>query len=192
MSAYPADRDHLPALLDAARAGDRDAFGRIYDRFHKPVFRMLLVATRSQAVAEDLTSETFFRALRQLARSTVTVDYLEPWLMRIARNLAVDHFKSGHSRYQVTIEGLDTVEPVIEGPEDGVVATLTYQALWDAVDQLPANQRRCVLARFVHELTLVETAELMDCSTGAVKQLQHRGVRNLAALVPALVPLQVG
>ena len=59
-----AERTRLIALVELARKGDADAFGLLYDHYQPSVYRFLYYRTRSQQLAEDLTSETFFRALR--------------------------------------------------------------------------------------------------------------------------------
>ena len=60
----PRERERLIALVELARGGDDDAFGLLYDHYQPSVYRFLYYRTRSIVVAEDLTSETFFRALR--------------------------------------------------------------------------------------------------------------------------------
>lgn len=186
MSTFLADRVDLVALVDRARAGDVDAFGELYDLHQPQVFRMLLKLTRSHALAEDLTSETFFRALRNLSSSNVRGDYVTAWLMRIARNLAVDFFKAKHNRHEIPVDPHDQLggrEDVVDGPEIEVLTSLRHGALLRAVGDLPANQRTCITARFLDDLSIAETARLMGCTEGAVKQLQYRGIRNLADLL---------
>jgi RNA polymerase sigma-70 factor (ECF subfamily) len=183
MSAVLAEPGTLSVLVDRARGGDTEAFGELYDLHQVPVYRLLLKMTRSHALAEDLTSETFFRALRSIATSDVRGDYVTAWLMRIARNLAVDHFKAKQSRFEVPVDPYDTAavgEDVADGPEVEVLGSLAHAALLRAINELPTNQKVCVAARFLDDLSIAETARLMGCSEGAVKQLQFRGIRNLA------------
>ena len=59
----------LIALVELARKGDAEAFGLLYDHYQASVYRFLYYRTRSSSLAEDLTSETFFRALRNMATS---------------------------------------------------------------------------------------------------------------------------
>src|SRR3546814_3358596 len=65
-----ADRERLIALVELARGGDKDAFGALFDHYHPAVYRFLFYRTRSQTLAEDLASETFFRALRRSEEHT--------------------------------------------------------------------------------------------------------------------------
>ena len=71
-----------------------------------------------------------------------------------------------------------------EGPEDAVLTSLTNEVLLEALTELPAEQRDCLVMRFLQGMSISETAAVLGRSDGAVKQLQLRGVRNLARLMP--------
>jgi RNA polymerase sigma-70 factor (ECF subfamily) len=179
-----ADRTRLIALVELARGGDADAFGLLYDHYQPTVYRFLYYRTRSQALAEDLTSETFFRALRSMAGFRWQGKDFGAWLMTIARNLATDHFKAGRTRLELTTEDMGLHDDATEGPEDTVLTSLTNETLLKALTRLPDEQRDCLVMRFLQGMSIAETAAVLGRSDGAVKQLQLRGVRNLAKLMP--------
>jgi RNA polymerase sigma-70 factor, ECF subfamily len=106
------------------------------------------------------------------------------WLMTIARNLATDHFKAGRTRLELTTEDMGLHDDAADGPETEVLAGLTNEILLKAVAQLAPEQRDCVVMRFLQGMSIAETAAVLGRSEGAVKQLQLRGVRNLAKLMP--------
>ena len=179
-----AERTRLIALVDLARSGDVDAFGLLYDHYQGPVYRFLYYRTRSTQLAEDLTSETFFRALRSMNSFRWQGKDFGAWLMTIARNLCTDHFKAGRTRLEVATEDMGDHDDSTEGPENAVLASLTNELLMEALTQLPEEQRDCLVMRFLQGLSIAETAAVLERSDGAVKQLQLRGVRNLAKLLP--------
>lgn len=179
-----AERERLIALVELARQGDKDAFGLLYDHYQASVYRFLYYRTRSQALAEDLTSETFFRALRSMNSFRWQGKDFGAWLMTIARNLTTDHFKSGRTRLEMTTEDMSPHDDTTEGPESAVLAGLTNEALLTALTKLPDEQRECLIMRFLQGMSIAETAKALNRSDGAVKQLQLRGVRNLAKLLP--------
>jgi RNA polymerase sigma-70 factor (ECF subfamily) len=179
-----ADRHRLIALVELARKGDTEAFGLLYDHYNAAVYRFLYYRTRSQALAEDLTSETFFRALRSMTTFKWQGKDFGAWLMTIARNLATDHFKAGRTRLELTTEDMGLHDDAAEGPENEVLAGLTNELLLQALAQLAPEQRDCVVMRFLQGMSIAETAAVLNRSEGAVKQLQLRGVRNLAKLLP--------
>jgi RNA polymerase sigma-70 factor (ECF subfamily) len=106
------------------------------------------------------------------------------WLMTIARNLTTDHFKAGRTRLEYVTEDMSPHDEPTEGPETSVLASLTNRALLTALTQLPQEQQECLVMRFLQGLSISETAMVLGRSDGAVKQLQLRGVRNLAKLLP--------
>lgn len=180
----PAERERLIGLVELARGGDAEAFGMLYDHYQPSVYRFLYYRTRSVVVAEDLCSETFFRALRNMPSFRWQGKDFGAWLMTIARNLATDHFKAGRTRLELTTEDMGQHDDSTEGPENAVLASLTNEILLDALTKLPNEQRDCLIMRFLQGMSIAETAAALGRSDGAIKQLQLRGVRNLAKLMP--------
>ncbi|MDZ5622691.1 sigma-70 family RNA polymerase sigma factor [Nocardioides bizhenqiangii] len=180
----PEARERLIGLVELARGGDADAFGLLYDHYQPSIYRFLYYRTRSVVVAEDLTSETFFRALRNMASFRWQGKDFGAWLMTIARNLATDHFKAGRTRLEMTTEDMGQHDDTTDGPETAVLASLTNEILLEALTELPNEQKDCLVMRFLQGMSIAETAQVLGRSEGAIKQLQLRGVRNLAKLMP--------
>ncbi|MFC1418337.1 ECF subfamily RNA polymerase sigma factor, BldN family [Streptacidiphilus cavernicola] len=172
-------------LVERAQDGDSDAFGRLYDHYSDTVYRYIYYRVGSKATAEDLTSETFLRALRRIGTFTWQGRDFGAWLVTIARNLVADHFKSSRFRLEVTTgEMLDSNE-CERSPEDSVLESLSNAALLDAVHRLNPQQQECVRLRFLQGLSVAETARIMGKNEGAIKTLQYRAVRTLARLLPS-------
>jgi RNA polymerase sigma-70 factor (ECF subfamily) len=176
------------ALVEKAQAGDAEAFGRIYDRYMDTVFRFIYFRVGSRPLAEDLTADTFLRALKRIGSFTWQGRDLGAWLVTIARNLVADHFKSGRYRLEVTtgdVLDADTAERGPEGsPELAVVDHITNVALLVAVKQLNPEQQECIVLRFLQGFSVAETAQAMGKNEGAIKALQYRAVRALHRLLP--------
>lgn len=170
----------IAALVDLACDGDPEAFGQLYDHYLPGLYRFVLSRVRSRALAEDLTSETFTRALRSIGKFHWQGTEFGAWLTTIARNLIADHFKCSRSRLEIVAEEVPERRAVEDGPEDEVLDAVMSDRLMVAVRTLPAEQRDCLLMRFVQELSIAQTAEALGRSEGAVKQLQLRAVRRLA------------
>jgi RNA polymerase sigma-70 factor (ECF subfamily) len=179
-----AEARRLIALVELARGGDCEAFGMLFDHYHLAVYRFVYYRVGAAALAEDLTSETFFRALRSMGSFRWQGKDFGAWLMTIARNLTTDHFKAGRTRLEYTTEDMSPHDEPTEGPESSVLASLTNEALLGALTELPHEQQECLIMRFLQGLSIAETAEILGRTEGAVKQLQLRGVRNLAKLLP--------
>ena len=172
-------------LVKQAQGGDGESFGKLYDAYSDTVFRYVYYRVSNRQLAEDITSETFLRALRRIGTFTWQGRDFGAWLVTIARNLVADHFKSSRHRLEVpTGEMLDSDESVAS-PEESVLAYLSNRALLDAVKQLNSQQQECVTLRFLHGLSVAETAQIMGKNDGAIKTLQYRAIRTLARLLPA-------
>jgi RNA polymerase sigma-70 factor (ECF subfamily) len=186
--AVPESATEVWRLVERAQAGDTDAFGQIYDRYLDTVFRYIYFRVSTRTLAEDLTSETFLRALRRIGSFTWQGRDLGAWLVTIARNLVADHFKSGRYRLEVaTAEVLDADSPDRgpEGsPETAVLDHLTNTTLLTAVKRLNPEQQECIVLRFLQGFSVAETAQTMGKNEGAIKALQYRAVRSLARLLP--------
>jgi len=176
------------ALVERAQAGDAEAFGRIYDRYLDTVFRFIYFRVGNRQLAEDLTADTFLRALKRIGSFTWQGRDPGAWLVTIARNLVADHFKSGRYRLEVTtgdVLDADREDRGPEGsPEAAVVDHITNVALLTAVKQLNPEQQECIVLRFLHGFSVAETAQAMGKNEGAIKALQYRAVRALARLLP--------
>ena len=138
----------------------------------------------SHALAEDLTSETFLRALRRIDTFTWHGKDIGAWFITIARNLVTDHVKS--SRFKLEVTTADMLDA--DRADDGI----EQRGARPAAERRPARRGAPAQARAagVHRPAVpagahvAETAEVMGRSEGAVKQLQLRAVRALAKLLP--------
>ncbi|MFD7922964.1 ECF subfamily RNA polymerase sigma factor, BldN family [Streptomyces sp. NPDC059740] len=182
----PADGDsrRMMEWVERAQAGETDAFGHLYDQYADTVYRYIYYRVGGRATAEDLTSETFLRALRRIGTFTWQGRDFGAWLVTIARNLVADHFKSSRFRLEVTTGEMLDANEVERSPEDSVLESLSNAALLEAVRKLNPQQQECVTLRFLQGLSVAETARVMGKNEGAIKTLQYRAVRTLARLLP--------
>lgn len=182
--AADSDSARMMDLVERAQAGEAEAFGRLYDQYSDTVYRYIYYRVGGKATAEDLTSETFLRALRRIGTFTWQGRDFGAWLVTIARNLVADHFKSSRFRLEVTTGEMLDANEVERSPEDSVLESLSNAALLDAVRRLNPQQQECVTLRFLQGLSVAETARVMGKNEGAIKTLQYRAVRTLARLLP--------
>lgn len=172
------------SLVRAAQAGDMAAFGELFDRYYDVVFRFVLFRMGDRALAEDVTQETFVRALRRIGSVSYQGRDIGAWFVTIAKNLIFDHVKSSRYRLEHTTSEIIEFSPTAFGPEQQVLDSATNEELLKCVRKLNPDQQECIQLRFMQGLSVAETAEAMDRNEGAVKALQHRAVRRLAQLLP--------
>jgi len=184
--AADSDSARMMDLVERAQAGEADAFGRLYDQYSDTVYRYIYYRVGGKATAEDLTSETFLRALRRIGTFTWQGRDFGAWLVTIARNLVADHFKS--SRYKLELPTSDLVEAGAErsseGPEGEVLTGITNMALFEAVKKLNADQQECIVLRFLQGMSVAETAAILGKNENAIKALQYRAVKTLGRMLP--------
>jgi RNA polymerase sigma-70 factor (ECF subfamily) len=180
-------------LVERAQAGGKDgadAFGLIYDHYFDTVYKFVYFRVRNHYLAEDLTSETFLRALARINTFTWFGRDIGAWLITIARNLVADHFRSGRNRLELTVGSiLDAYvdkdeDRMVPSPEVSVVDYISNVALLTAVKKLNPEQQECLVLRFIQGYTAAETARLMGKNEGAIKSLQYRAIRGLARTLP--------
>ena len=179
-----AERARVAALVELAQGGDRESFAELYDRYLDTVYRYLVVRTGSPALAEDLTSETFLRALHGLGSFRWQGTDVGAWFLTIARNLVLDHAKSAAARREVSTADMLDAERGDGGIEDAVLGRLEARELLAAVRRLRPEHRDCLALRFLAGRSVAETAAAMGRSEGAVKQLQLRALQALARELP--------
>jgi RNA polymerase sigma-70 factor, ECF subfamily len=172
------------ALVQASQAGDMAAFEQLFERYYDVVFRFVLFRTNDRPLAEDITSETFVRALRRIGSVQYQGRDIAAWFVTIARNLIFDHVKSSRYRLESTQADMLDLSPSTHGPEQQVLDGATYEELLRCVGKLNPDQQECIQLRFLQGLSVAETASIMERNEGAVKALQHRAVRRLAQLLP--------
>ncbi len=183
-SAAASDSRRMMDLVERAQSGETEAFGCLYDHYSDTVYRYIYYRVGGRATAEDLTSETFLRALRRIGTFTWQGRDFGAWLVTIARNLVADHFKSSRFRLEVTTGEMLDANEVERSPEESVLESLANSALLEAVRKLNPQQQECVTLRFLQGLSVAETARVMGKNEGAIKTLQYRAVRTLARLLP--------
>ncbi|MFD7884036.1 RNA polymerase sigma factor [Streptomyces bauhiniae] len=186
--------EEVTELAARASAGDRDAFATLYNGHRGMVFSYLVTRTRSRVLAEDLTSETFARALASIDRfsENAASGGFGGWLYRIARNLHIDYVRKMSTRMEMptlltSVDGIDanTADLLERSAETTTLRELdlvdTAATLNVALAAITPAQRECLRLRYVEGLTLQETAVRMGKRTGAIKTLAFRGLAGARA-----------
>jgi RNA polymerase sigma-70 factor (ECF subfamily) len=153
-------------LVDAARRGDRVAFGRLYDRF-APMIHGLLLSRVPYAQVDDLVQEVFLQAMNRLG-TLRQAESFGPWLAAIARNRARDHYRSAVQTVDLPDDLAGTPHP--QGDALEVLAVIR---------RLPEAYRETLVLRLVEGMTGPEIAERTGLTHGSVRVNLHRGMQML-------------
>jgi len=167
------DFDDQP-LVRAAQAGDRAAFGQLYQRYARMVHGLLLARVPVSA-AEDLVQDVFLQALPRL-KSLRDTSRFGAWLAAIARNRAMDFHRRARpdTSFDEQIGAIEVSQNARSNlaVEDGM-------ALLSALRQLPDAYREPLILRFVEGMTGPEIAERTGLTHGSVRVNLHRGMQML-------------
>ncbi len=161
-------------LIEASQREPR-RFARLYERYFDRVYAFALTRTGDRTAAEDVTAETFRRALENLSQFRWRGVPFSAWLFRIAANAATDHYRRA-SREAPLPEAAD---PEDESWEGRLIEVETRAHLFQLVQRLPKDQRQVIVMRFGQEKSSKEIAQAMGRSEGAAKALQHRALESL-------------
>ncbi|HEV2986375.1 MAG TPA: RNA polymerase sigma factor [Vicinamibacterales bacterium] len=152
---------------------DPARFGELYERHFDQVYAFVSRRLRDRTVAEDVTAEVFHKALAALPGFRFVGAPFGSWLFRIAVNALADRSR----RVMREVPGADgTPEPRVESDAD---ASDRRGDLFRFVNELPADQRRVIIERFIEERSIRDIASRLHKTEGAVKQLQFRALHSL-------------
>lgn len=197
-SASEADHPDAPILaaIREVLAGNLNAFDEIVYLYRDQVFGIAWNLTHDTEDALDITQEVFLRAYRAL-RSYRGNARFSTWLHRIALNTTMDYLRresrqwrrrvtEPHDPQQAQDAAFNPLEHGRVSAEQGA-ATLQrkerQRRVMEAIHQLSARQKRVILLRYYHDLTLSEIAKVMKCSEGAVKRHLFRAQTRLRLLL---------
>lgn len=167
-------------LLFRAKNGDRNAFGQIYDYYVKPIYRFIYFKVPTREDAEDLTSQTFIKALKYIVEEKKEIKSLQAFLYQLARNLVIDFYRTK------AIETLPIDDQLTEAiPDEEIDIKEKVEIISDlknveeALKQISEPYREVVILRYVEGLSNKEIAQIVNRSEGAVRVILHRGLNKL-------------
>ncbi|HYY45730.1 MAG TPA: sigma-70 family RNA polymerase sigma factor [Candidatus Angelobacter sp.] len=164
-------------LVERAKE-DPDAFGALYDRYFPQIYRFAFSKVRDQSRAEDVTSEVFFKALKNIKKYTYEGHPFSSWLYQITVNAVADHYR-GPVGKEVDLEETAAMPSSEPSVLDEVVRRERSRQVWSMIDRLPTQQRTAMILKFGEDRKIDDIAVIMGKSPGAVKLLLHRGVERL-------------
>lgn len=166
-------------LMAAAGKGDERAFNRIVQRHGPPLHKFVARVLRSDADAEEIASETLWRAWKQAPKWRSGGAKLSTWLFTVANNLAVDKRRRSKKTALGGDDRLDALTDLQANPEQALTAQNHLEAVMRFVDELPDNQKKALLLSVQEDMSVAEIASVLGHSVGAIEQLLVRARRQL-------------
>lgn len=178
----PIEEATLVALLQQAQQdADPDAFDGLYLLFADRVYRYLLARLGDVELAEEVTSQVFLRLIEKVHMYRIAPQdnaaIFSAWLYRMSYNKMVDILRA-HRR--ANLVDLEHAERMPGGKSvEAVDERLDNEEIFGKLQLLNEQQREVLILRFIEELSIIETAQTMQKSEGAIKALQHRALASL-------------
>jgi RNA polymerase sigma-70 factor (ECF subfamily) len=168
--------------------GDEGAFETIVNRYQEQVFSKILFIVRDQEVANDLFQDTFIKVIHTLKSGKYQEEgKFLPWVLRIAHNLAIDHFRKVRKIPVVrSTDEFDVFAGIADGNRDVETAMMHSEIERDVrmlIERLPEEQREVVLMRIEEDLCFREIAERTGVSINTALGRMRYALINLRKLV---------
>lgn len=165
-------------LIQRAKEGEKQAFGALYDHYGPRIYRFAFLKTGTREEAEDITHQVFLKAFESISSYEDMGYPFSSWLYQIARNRITDFYRT--AKHDISLENADPEYFIGTASVSDMLETkMEVGKVTEALKSLKPEHQDVVIMRFVEELSLKETAEVLQKSVGAVKLIQHRAVQEL-------------
>ena len=166
-----------------------DAFARLYDQYYPRIFGYVLRRSANIEAAQDITSETFLKALRKLWQFHWRNISFSAWLYKIATNEINQYFRKAEYTKSVSLEELQEPGCELLSPHDPESELIEAQEklkqhqdfleIQGKIARLPAKYQEVIALRFFEKKQINEIAEILGKREGTIKSLLHRAVEKL-------------
>jgi RNA polymerase sigma-70 factor, ECF subfamily len=155
-------------------------FEELYAKYHHDVFQFLFYMVKNREHAEDLVQEVYIRVLKSYNKFEGKSSE-KTWLFSIARNVAIDSFRKQKGWKQRVMEKFDWSRQEIKDnqpiPEEIAMQKEEIQLVYRCLEKCTLDQSMVIVMRYVHELSIAETAEALNWTESKVKTTQHRALK---------------
>jgi RNA polymerase sigma-70 factor (ECF subfamily) len=151
-------------LITQYRNGNEAAFDLLVDRYKSKVYTTILLIVKDQDVAEDLLQDVFVKVVRTLHSDKYNEEgKFQPWVMRIAHNLAIDYFRKAKRQPTILLEDgsnlLNSMRFAEQSSEELRIKEETLDLVRKLIDELPEAQKEVVILRHYMDLSFQEIAD---------------------------------
>ncbi|PLX20648.1 hypothetical protein C0584_05405 [Candidatus Parcubacteria bacterium] len=175
-------------IIKSCQKGDLERFGELYDDYIDKIYNFIYYKTSHRETAEDLTSKTFFKAVKNIQSFGKKEKYFAAWLFQIARNTVIDHYRS--SKKTANIEDfwdIDSGEDLLVDLENKEKILLVKKYL----AEIKSEKRDIVIMRIWQGMSYREISEILGKNEGSVKVMFSRTIKEMKKNLPIEVILLI-
>jgi len=169
--------------IRACKEGKLEYFEELYSQYVKDIYRFVFYRVRNKELAEDITSDVFFKALKAIGSFSEGQSF-RAWIYTIARNTLIDQYRKHKDITSLDNEDTPDVRDESQDVEKQAHHTLLLEQVQDALKHLSESQRDVVIMRVWDELSYKEIAEITGKTEGNCKMIFSRAVVQMRELVP--------
>jgi len=169
-------------LLERAQKLDEQSLAQLHDRYYPLVYRYVRYRLDDEQIVEDISSEVFLRLLDHLHKRKSEIRDLRGWLLGTAGNIVSDHLRQKYRRRNESLHHHEEL-PGTDDPQRAAENREARRSIRLAMQSLTREQQHVLALRFSQELSIEETARIMNKTAGAVKVLQFRALASLRRLI---------
>jgi RNA polymerase sigma factor (sigma-70 family) len=179
-------------LVQQYLAGHEDSLATLLERHKRKVFSSVLMVVREKQLAEDIFQDTFFKVILTLKRGQYNEEgKFLPWVLRIARNLIIDHFRRVKKLPPVPVyvneegEEISVFNQIAADDDTAASAERSKfrKEMRDLVNRLPSDQREVVLMRMYYDMSFKEISEFTNVSINTALGRMRYALLNLRKMI---------
>jgi RNA polymerase sigma-70 factor, ECF subfamily len=173
--------DEIDSLVDKAKSGDVNAFGRLYDIHVDRIYRHIHYRIGKTEDARDLTQEVFVKAWQALPKYKKTQTPFLAWLFTISHNRVIDFYRT-HKVHNALDNGLDIEDPG-KRPEILTEELFSQKELKKVILRLPEDQQQVILMYFIEGMEYKEIAAVLNKTEGNIRVITHRALKKMREIL---------
>ncbi|MBA3663597.1 MAG: sigma-70 family RNA polymerase sigma factor [Bacteroidetes bacterium] len=179
-------------LVQLYMEGNEDSLAILLHRHKGRIFSSIIVILKDRALSEDIFQDTFLKVIHTLKRGQYSEEgKFLPWVLRIARNLIIDHFRRAKRMPPVPVyvnedgEEMDVFSTIAgdQNEKSHEESSLLKKNIRELVNELPADQREVVLMRTYYDMSFKEIAEFTNVSINTALGRMRYGLINLKKMI---------
>jgi len=168
----------------------RQFFSNIYDQYIEKIYRFIFLKVNSQAIAEDLTSETFLKGWEAFKKSQNPnpsehkIENMQAFLYQIARNLVTDFYREKSRTAVISAENIRIVDPRLN-LEERASQNSDLEQIKANLASLKEDYKEVIILHYLNDLSISEISQTVNKPEGTIRVMLHRGLKELKEILSA-------
>ena len=183
----PIESTTITELVLAAQAGDREAFGELFERYRPTIVALALRRVRNADEAEELAQDVFVQAMQKLHQLRVP-DAFGGWLRQIVHRMAINRLTRQRAALACDPETLEATCFSIGSPDDIAEGREQATVIRNSIDRLGSLDQQTLKAFYLQSKSLIEMSNQFEAPVGTIKRRLHVARKRLAKEMDAIAP----